>query len=247
MPKFKTFEIEAADAISDEGNGSIVAYASTWVRKPDSWGDVVAKGAFVEDIAEKAEAGKVVPFLWNHDSYDMGSYIGTVTSMAEDEKGLLFTASFDGTDKAQRARELVKSGRVTKFSFAYDVLDSGEVELEDGTKANELRKLRLHEISLVMYPANDDTSLVEVKEADEPEVKAGRRNSASDEETIRKAIDLLQSLLDGGGGQDDIGGPDGDGSKGGEGKAIPEGREDEVTITLAEYKQLIKNQYGGQE
>lgn len=246
MPKFKTFRIKAG-AVSDDGNGSLVAYASTWTRKPDSYGDVVAKGAFAEDIAEKAETGKVVPFLWNHDSYDMGSYIGTVTSMEEDDTGLLFTASFDGTDEAQRARELVRSGRVTKFSFAYDVLDSGPVELEDGTKANELRKLRIHEISLVMYPANDDTRLVDAKDADGAEAKAGRRNSASDEETIRKAIDLLQSLLDGGDGRDDIGGQDGGEPKGGEGKAIPEGREDEVTISLAEYKQLVKNQYGGQE
>ena len=238
MPKFKTLDIDAkSTTLSDEGNGSITGYAATWIRK----GDVIAKGAFAEDVAEKAEAGKVVPFLWNHDSGDMGSYIGTVAAMEEDARGLLFTASFDGTDRAQRARELARSGRVTKFSFAYDTLDEGEVELEDGTKANELRKLRLHEISLVMYPANDDTSLVEVKGLYKPTTKVGRRNSASDEEAIRQVIDLLRSVL---GEQDGTGDGNGDGSEGGEGKATPKGREESVTIPLAEYKRLIMREFG---
>ena len=78
-------------------------------------------------------------------------------------------------------------GRLCKFSFAYDVLDAGEVDLEDGRKANELRKLNIHEVSLVMYPANPDTSVVSVK--------AGRRNSAKDADAIREAIALLQGVL----------------------------------------------------
>jgi hypothetical protein len=63
---------------------------------------------------------------------DLKSYIGTVTGLAEDEHGLLFTATFDSTPEAQRARELAMDGRLCKFSFAYDVIDQMEVELEDG-------------------------------------------------------------------------------------------------------------------
>lgn len=32
--------------------GTITGYASTWTREPDSYGDVVAKGAFEENIAQ---------------------------------------------------------------------------------------------------------------------------------------------------------------------------------------------------
>lgn len=178
--KTKTYEVKA-------DNGSITGYASTWIREPDSYGDVIAKGAFLDSIAQIEAEGKKLPLLWNHDSYDLKSFIGTVTDLEEDEHGLKFTATFDDTEEAQRARQLASDGRLAKFSFAYDVLDQGEVELEDGRKANELRKLNIHEVSLVMYPANPDTSVIEVK--------SGRRNSAKDADAIREAITLLQGVL----------------------------------------------------
>ena len=181
MIKTKTFDIKA------DNLGAIVGYASTWTREPDSYGDVVAKGAFAECIARLKEEGRNIPLLWNHDAMDLKAFIGTVTDLTEDDHGLKFEADFDGTEEAQRARQLAQDGRLCKFSFAYDVLDAGEVELEDGRKANELRKLNIHEVSLVMYPANADTSVVSVK--------AGRRNRKSDEEIIKQIISLANQLL----------------------------------------------------
>lgn len=178
--KTKTFDVKA-------DNGTIVGYASTWTREPDSYGDIVAKGAFAESIANIKAEGKVLPLLFNHDSDDLNKYIGTVVDLEEDDHGLKFEATFDATPEAQRARELAVTGRLVKFSFAYDVVDQGEVELEDGRKANELRKLNIHEVSLVMYPANPDTSVIEVK--------AGRRNSGKDESTLKEILKLVQGLL----------------------------------------------------
>lgn len=168
-------------------SGSITGYASTWTREPDSYGDVVAKGAFAEHIAQIKGEGRVLPFLFNHNSSDLKSYIGTVVDLEEDDHGLKFTAVFDDTEEGQKARLLASNGRLCKFSFAYDVLDAAEVELEDGRKANELRKLNIHEVSLVLYPANPDTSTVSVK--------AGRRNRKSDEEIIKQIISLANQLL----------------------------------------------------
>lgn len=163
MPNIRTKTAEGAPSAD---GGSITGYASTWTREPDFYGDVVAKGAFAASIERIEAEGRTLPLLWNHDAGDLKSYIGTVTGLAEDEHGLLFTATFDSTPEAQRARELAMDGRLCKFSFAYDVIDQMEVELEDGRKANELRQLDVHEVSLVMYPANPDTSVVEVKGAD---------------------------------------------------------------------------------
>ena len=161
MPDIRTKTADGAPGDS----GAITGYASTWTREPDSWGDVVAKGAFAESLRRIEAEGRVLPLLWDHASDDLGSYIGKVTSLKEDDHGLLFTATFDDTPEAQRARELAMDGRLCKFSFAYEVIDQMEVELEDGRKANELRELDIHEVSLVMYPANPDTSVVEVKGA----------------------------------------------------------------------------------
>ena len=181
--KFKEFNVK----YNDEGNGSIEGYASTWIRKPDAYGDIVRKGAFSKTLTERWNGGKGIPLLWAHQMDNLKSFIGTAEA-EEDEKGLHFFASFDGTEEAQRVRELYKDGRLSKFSFAFDVRDNDTVTLEDGTKANELRDLELFEISCVCVPANDDAGVVDIK--------AGRRNSAKDADAIRQAISLLQRVLD---------------------------------------------------
>lgn len=186
ITKQKTFNVK----FKANENGSISGYASTWIREPDSWGDIVARGAFAESIERIKAEGAVLPFLWNHNSGDLKDYIGTVVSLEEDDHGLKFEAEFDATPEAQRARELAMDGRLCKFSFAYDVIEEGETKLEDGRIVNELRKLNIHEVSLVMYPANPDTGVVEVKAAD-PEEKSGRRNSAKDAADMRRVTELL--------------------------------------------------------
>ena len=189
--KTKTVDVKA-------DNGSIKGYAATWTRIPDSYGDVIVKGAFADSIAQIESEGKTIPLLWNHDSSDLKAYIGTVKTLVEDDHGLLFEADFDSTEEAQRARELASDGRLCKFSFAYDVIDQATVELDDGTEANELRKLNIHEVSLVMYPANRDTSVVEVKNSTKDvvviEEKVGRRNSAKDTDDLLRIRDLCGSI-----------------------------------------------------
>ena len=61
MRKTKTIDAKAE-------NGMIVGYASTWTREPDTYGDVVAKGAFAEYIEQLKAEGRVLPFLLNHDA-----------------------------------------------------------------------------------------------------------------------------------------------------------------------------------
>ena len=175
--------------VKSEDNGAISGYAATFTHEqPDSYGDVIAKGAFAESIAEIEATGKKLPLLWNHDSSDVSAYIGTVTKLQEDDHGLYFEATFDDTDKAQRVRQLAQDGRICKLSFAYDVLEQAEIMLDENRRANELRKLNIHEVSLVMYPANRDTSVVEVKGATVT-VKAGT------DEAIAKSIEDATGLV----------------------------------------------------
>ena len=203
MKRFKDFDVQ----YKDEGTGSIEGYASTWIRKADSWGDVVAKGAFTKTLKERWNGGKGIPFLWSHKMDDLKAFIGTAAA-DEDDNGLHFIATFDDTEEAQKVRQLYKDGRLRKFSFAYDVLKSGMVTLEDGSKANELQELDLFEISAVTVPANDDASVVDVK--------SGRRNSKADEDKLKNVVTLLdeakkalQELLDTDDQEDGEDGPEG--------------------------------------
>lgn len=177
---YKTFEIKADEA------GTISGYFSTYDRTPDSYGDVIAPGAFADTIKARKESGHPFPLCWNH---DLDQIIGAVDpeNIEETEKGPLMTASFFDSQLAQEKRELVKSGVVYQFSFAYDILEAGPVELADGVSAYELRKLDLFEISIVPIPANRNAVMTDVK--------AGRRNSKKDADAIREAIALLQGVL----------------------------------------------------
>lgn len=197
---YKSFDLKA-----DGDSGKISGYFSTYDRIPDSYGDVIAPGAFTDTIKAREESGHPFPLCWNH---DLNMIIGKVDSIEDDEKGPLMTASFFDTALAQEKREIVKSGVVYQFSFAYEVLEAGPVTLEDGTKANELRKLNLYEISIVPIPANQNAVMTDVKAEDTTEEKtveivpimtaeekAGRRNSRKDADAIREAIALLQGVL----------------------------------------------------
>lgn len=186
---YKSFELKEGE------NGVVEGYASTWTKTPDSYGDIVIKGAFTETLKKRKATGHPFPLCFNH---DFDQIIGSVFEAEEDDYGLKIKASFLNTPAAQEKRELVKEGIVWQFSFAYSVLGS-EAPTEEEKKQGifqKLTKLDLYEVSLVPVPANQTAIVTEVKNDEEVEVKAGKRNSAKDEALIRDAISALQALLD---------------------------------------------------
>ena len=193
---YKSFELKAGD------NGIVEGYASTWTKTPDSYGDIVIKGAFTETLKKKKATGHPFPLCFNH---DFDQIIGAVTEAEEDDFGLKIKASFLNTALAQEKRELVKEGIVWQFSFAYSVLGSEEPTAEEKKQGifQKLTKLDLYEVSLVPVPANQTAIVTEVKNDSEVETKeveveekSGRRNSKKDADAIKQAITLLQSVLD---------------------------------------------------
>lgn len=190
MPKYKMASGEAMMP----ADGIVEGYASTFDREPDSYGDVIAPGAFADTLARWRETGKPIPLLYGHSTEDPEYNIGKVVEAYEDERGLFVRCEFDADNpKAQYVRKLVQQGRLYQFSFAYQVLDAGTVELESGIEAYELRKLDLFEVSLVQIPANQHAEVTEVKSG-QPEVKAGRRNSKADEDELRRILDLANTI-----------------------------------------------------
>lgn len=148
---------------TDDGTG-FTGYASTWTREPDSYGDVVAKGAFTRTLKEWDEKGRPIPVLWGHRMDAPNFFIGTVTKAEEDDHGLkVICALDDESPTAQHVRRLLKTGAVAQMSFAFDIRESADVELDDGEKARELRDLDLYEVSVVPIGANQDTSIEDVK------------------------------------------------------------------------------------
>lgn len=186
-------------AAGDDG-GHIVAYAATFDREPDSYGDVIAPGAFKNTLDEWKESGNVIPLLFGHRTDDPSMNIGGVDSIEEDERGLRIEATFDkDSETAQYVRRLVLEKRLSKLSFAYDVLDEGTITLDDGRKANELREIKLYEVSLVPIPANGHAEVVEAKSADASNVAGDSDdgdNPSPVDDVVSDGAGDLESVLD---------------------------------------------------
>lgn len=182
MPKFKSAEFAA----QMPAEGTVEGYAATFDREPDSYGDVIAKGAFARTLGEWSQKDQPIPLLYGHNTEDPEMNIGKVTEAYEDERGLHVRAEFDSENpKAQYVRKLAKEGRLYQFSFAYSVRDAAEVDV-DGFNAYELRDLDLYEVSLVQIPANQHAVITEVK--------SGRRNSKADADALRQIRTLATQI-----------------------------------------------------
>lgn len=184
--EYKSFALKA-----DEDGGTISGYFSTYDRIPDSYGDVIEKGAFDETIQARKKSGHPFPLCWNHNLDQIIGYVDPADiDLADDHGPHMKNAHFFDSALAQEKRELVKNGVVYQFSFAYDVKaweKPTEEEMKEGI-LNILTKLDLFEISIVPIPANP--------RAEVTDIKSGRRNSKKDADAIKQAIALLQGVLD---------------------------------------------------
>lgn len=183
MAKFKSADFAA----KMPADGTVEGYAATFDREPDSYGDVIAKGAFARTLTEWSQKEQPIPLLYGHNTEDPEMNIGKVTEAYEDERGLHVRAEFDADNpKAQYVRKLAKEGRLYQLSFAYSVRDAMETELDGGTRAYELRDLDLYEVSLVQIPANQHAVVTGIK--------SGRRNSKADADELRQIRALASQI-----------------------------------------------------
>ena len=174
----KSFDLQIKEAREDAPG--IVAYASTFDRIPDAYGDVVAKGAFTGTLERLKENGYNLPLLYGHVMDNPSNIIGTVTKAVEDDHGLLVEATFDMENSAaQQVRRAILAKAINKLSFAFSILDDAEVELEDGTRVRELKELEIYEVSIVVVPANPRAAVVSAKDA-EPLEKMSEETLAVD-------------------------------------------------------------------
>ena len=196
--KLTTVRVKAGEG--DLTEGRFQAHAATFVRTPDAYGDVIAPGAFDATLKEWADSGDTIPILWGHDMQDPFANIGGVLTAEDDGTGLLIDGQLDmDNPTAVQVYRLIKGRRVTKMSFAFDVLDAGDVVLDDDTTAHELRSLRLYEVSIVPIPANPTAEIFTVKDAADrvaAGVKAGRVLAQKHIDSLRSAQEAIGAVIE---------------------------------------------------
>lgn len=190
--KHITVGIKADAEASAEGR--FTGYASVFGNK-DSYGDVVVKGAFAESLKSYGENGAGIPCYWSHQMSDPMMNIGQTVKAVEDEHGLFVEVKLDmDNPNAAYTHKLIKEGRVNQMSFAFDVLDYAFAESEEHGEYLELRKMKIHEVSVVQVGANQATELLDVKDR-LTRLKAGRALSTKNEDQLRQAQSLIEDVL----------------------------------------------------
>lgn len=137
----------------------------------DAYGDRVLRGAFKGTLARWAEKGDPIPYIWSHEWRNPFAHIGGVEEAKERKDGLWIRAQLDmEQEMARQVFRLLKSRRVTNFSFAYDILDGAYSDAEEdqgkgfwGEGVYELKELELFECGPCLIGANRDTELLVVK------------------------------------------------------------------------------------
>ena len=159
LSKLETREFEIALELREEGDEmTLTGYAALFNSRSENLGgftEVIAPGAFSRSLKSRND----IKLLWNHDtSAVMGSTRAGTLKLEEDARGLKVTASLPNTTHGRDARELVKRGDVTGFSFGFTIPGRGGDEWNAEGTERTLKSVRLHEVSLTPFPAYTATN-----------------------------------------------------------------------------------------
>lgn len=148
-----------AELKADE-KGVIEGYGSVF-GNTDSYGDIVAPGAFSRTLASAEKSGQMPAMLWQHNPDEP---IGVWTSMKEDKRGLFVTGQLADTQRGREALTLTKMGALTGLSIGYSTV---KFEYDQAKDVRTLTDVDLWEVSPVTFPANDKARISAVKAASE--------------------------------------------------------------------------------
>lgn len=164
----KAFDVKVkAVGTGDLKEGQFEAIVSVFGVE-DSYGEVVMPGAFDKSLAEWAAKGDPVPSIFSHNWKDPMAHHGHAEKIESRPEGLWVRGECDDMDTnpvSAQIYRLLKSRRITQFSFAFDIVEAGWAE-RDGHEVYELRELKLIEFGPCLLGVNRETELLAAKAAD---------------------------------------------------------------------------------
>ncbi|MBB4345146.1 HK97 family phage prohead protease [Rhizobium leguminosarum] len=154
--KNKHLEFDANfKAVGDEDSGEFEGYGSVF-GVIDSYNEVVDKGAFADSLAKNG----LPKLLLQHSTWMVG---GIYLEAREDERGLYVKGQLNlKVNAAREAYELLKQGALTGLSIGFRTL---EEEINRETGITHLKRVKLYEVSIVTFPANEAATISTVKSA----------------------------------------------------------------------------------
>ena len=151
----------------------------------DSYGDVIAPGAFAESLASHKSAGSSPLMFLNHDAF--GSLpIGKWSDMSEDGFGLKVTGELLDTTAGIDTYKALKAGAINGLSIGFRPVE-WQMRANPEDPRRTLKKVELVEVSVVTIPANQKARVQDVKSFAEQDM------SVRDLETLLRECGLTKS------------------------------------------------------
>lgn len=148
--QFELRAVEGGDGMTFTGYAAVFNSPS----EPLPFIERIAPGAFKRSLKARND----IKLLWNHDT---GSVLGSTRAgtlkLEEDAHGLRVTAMLPETTLGKDVRTLVQRGDVNAMSFGFSVPANGDSWNTEGTERT-LRSVRIHEVSIVAFPAYTSTA-----------------------------------------------------------------------------------------
>lgn len=158
---------------AEDGNLYIEGYFAVFGSEYSIWEsamETIDENAFDETINGDVRA------LVNHDStLVLGRTTARTLTLRIDRIGLWGSILINQSDQdAMNLYERVKRGDVSQCSFGFDILDQSTEMMENGTTVWILKKVKLYEVSVVTFPAYEDT-LVTARKKDYEEIQKRKK------------------------------------------------------------------------
>lgn len=182
--QIKSFELK--NGAVDEVGRTFEGYASTF-NNTDRVGDVIKPGAFTKTIDEGLRSKKI-KILWQH--YEP---LGMPIEMREDSHGLFVKGRISRTRLGDEAIELMKDGVVDKLSIGFDI-PNGKQDYDSNSRIRTIHEIKLHEFSLVTFPANEEAAITAVKSLEDrfTRLKSG---GVTDFGSLLTEVENLKALI----------------------------------------------------
>lgn len=149
--RIQDFELRAAgDGMSFAGYAAVFNSPS----QPLPFTEVIAPGAFKRTLTRRNN----IRMLLNHDtSRVLGTTRSGTLRLQEDSQGLHVEADLPDTTYGRDLSVVMQRGDVDAMSFGFSVPPKGDRWSDDGAQRT-LTEVRLHEVSVVTFPAYEATS-----------------------------------------------------------------------------------------
>ena len=168
----------------EDGDLFIEGYFSVFNTNYELWPgatESVAPGAFSKTLSGDVRA------LVDHESHlVLGRNKAGTLELQEDSRGLWGRIKINPSDSdAMNLYERVRRGDVDQCSFGFDILSEDTEFREDGSVHWTIREVKLYEVSVVTFPAYEETS-VSARKRDLEEME--KRKTETWKETMRQKV-----------------------------------------------------------